>query len=56
MHPSTAGNMTLSCSYVVVGATVVGCGWYLTRLARGPHGEQLFGYIHIITHGPQLFF
>jgi hypothetical protein len=33
--------MTLSCSYVVVGATVVGCSWYLTRLARGPHGELL---------------
>jgi NADH-ubiquinone reductase complex 1 MLRQ subunit len=41
MHPSTAGNMTLSCSYCVVGATVLGCGWYLTRLARGPHGEPL---------------
>jgi len=22
-----------------VGATVVGCTWYLTRLARGPSGE-----------------
>jgi hypothetical protein len=31
--------MTLSCSYFVVGATVLGCSWYITRLARGPHGE-----------------
>ena len=31
--------MTLSCSYCVVGATVLGCTWYLTRLARGPHSE-----------------
>ncbi|KAH9987898.1 hypothetical protein BJV74DRAFT_773704 [Russula compacta] len=23
--------------YCVVGATVLGCGWYLTHLARGPH-------------------
>lgn len=32
--------MPLSCSFVVVGATVVGCTWYLTHLARGPHGEH----------------
>jgi hypothetical protein len=31
--------MTLSCSYVVVGGTVLGCAWYLSRLARGPHSE-----------------
>ena len=31
--------MTLPYSYVVVGATVVGCTWYLSHLARGPHGE-----------------
>jgi NADH-ubiquinone reductase complex 1 MLRQ subunit len=31
--------MTLSYSYCVVGATVLGCTWYLTRLARGPQGE-----------------
>jgi hypothetical protein len=41
--------MTLSCSYCVVGVTVLGCGWYLTRLARGPHGEPPFTTHHIIT-------
>jgi hypothetical protein len=42
--------MTLSCSYCVVGATVVGCGWYLTRLARGPSGELLFGtHRHVLN-------
>ena len=25
-------------SYTVVGAVVVGAGWYLYRLARGPEG------------------
>lgn len=36
---------TLSCSYVVVGAVVVGSSWYLTRLARGPHGKQHYALI-----------
>jgi len=31
--------MSISCSFAVVGATVVGCAWYLTHLARGPSGE-----------------
>ena len=50
--PSTARNMTLFCSYCVVGATVFGCTWYLTRLARGPHGEPLFATHH---HLPDSF-
>ncbi len=31
--------MTLSSSYYVVGATILGGTWYLSRLSRGPHSE-----------------
>ena len=30
--------LTVVNSYTVVGAVVVGAGWYLYRLARGPEG------------------
>ena len=37
--------MALSCSFCVVGVTVVGCTWYLTHLARGPSGEHSLTFI-----------
>ena len=34
--------LTVLNSYTVVGAVVVGAGWYLYRLARGPEGGSSF--------------
>jgi hypothetical protein len=46
IHRRACSEFTWSCSYVVVGAVVVGSSWYLARLARGPHSKPILRRFH----------